>query len=122
MSTTTTERDVDGYTSADPVADEDWLDEVRWQVNRNWQEKPFHNRDGYMCEEAGSPECLALGHQPDTDGDWNDDEHPSGWGYEPVCPATQYGSACSECESDDCSWTPTDSAAFWELFTMKEAH
>jgi hypothetical protein len=110
--------DVEGYTTAEPVHDEDWLDVVRWDVNRYWAERGFHNRDGFLCDFAGDPSCLALGHTPDPETEWDDDDdHPYGWGGNPICPATKYATACTECESDDCEWDgPTDARSFWALF------
>ena len=121
MTTTPKERptvadSVEGYTRENPVSDEDWNDEVRWQINLWWSEKPMHDRDGYIAEYAGSEKCLALGHVIDPDGEWNADTHPWGWGLEPMCPATQYDTACTRCESSECEFEPTDARAFWKMF------
>lgn len=115
--------EVDGYTAADPVPDEDWNDEVRRRVNRNLQERRFHNSDGFMCYLAGDPECLALGHKPDPDGEWYDgDLHVNGWNGDTVCPETRWGTACTECETEtgDCDYEAPDVRAFWDLFAERE--
>lgn len=116
--------DVDGYTAADPILDEDWNDEVRWQVNTNLSERRYHNRDGFFCELAGSPECLALGHEPDPEDGWDDDPdgHPNGWNSDTLCVATRFGVACSECENDvnECEYQRPDTRAFWNLFTERK--
>lgn len=113
---------VEGYATEDPVADEDWSDVVRWDVNRNWFDHQDHNQDGFMCSLAGSPECLALGHVvTDEERGEQGDLHEWGWGGDLICPATRTSAACTECESSDCNsdWTPTDTTAFWSLFAAK---
>lgn len=121
---------VEGFTADDPIDNlDDWLDCVRWDVNRNWAESKHHDRDGFLCDTAGGPECLALGHKPqpvtDEDADilddgWDDEEHPLGWDFERICPATRSESACTTCESPDCPWTPFDPTALWKAVS-KEA-
>jgi hypothetical protein len=106
---------VEGYSEHEPIEDDDWVDEVRWQVNLWWQERrEGHDQDGYFCDAAGDPTCLALGHKPDEDGEWEYDTHPSGWEGEQVCPATRYDSACTVCEGE-CQWGQFfDPTALWE--------
>jgi len=115
---------VEGYTTADPVADADWDDVVRWDVNRNWFDHQEHNLDGFICHEAASEACRALGHVISGE-EWFDSSelHPCGWDGELICPATRTGAACTTCESDDCDteWTPTDTNAFWALFSTPPA-
>lgn len=114
-----TATDVDGYTTADPVPDEDWEDVVRWEVNYHHAVRhDGHNRDGYFAEVAGSEKCLALGHKPDPEQDWDTEElydsHPYGWDGERLCIGTKYGAACTECESEDCPWEPANAEILWE--------
>lgn len=111
------EIEIDGFSAAQPVENEDdWLDCVRWPVNVAWMERKNHDRDGYLCDIAGSPACIALGHTPNADGDWeeDDEDHPSGWGDGVICPATRYADACTYCESEDCPWQPFDTSALWK--------
>lgn len=110
--------DVEGFSAAEPIENEDdWEDCIGWQIRVWWMDRRDHDRDGYLCEMAGSPECLALGHKPDPVNGWDDDPdlHPLGWdGIEPICPATRYGTACTQCESDDCGgWEAFDPDALW---------
>jgi hypothetical protein len=110
--------DVEGYTAEEPVSDEDWWDEVRWQVSYHHSVRhDGHNRDGYFAEIAGSEKCLALGHRPDPELGWETDDlydsHPYGWHGDQLCTATKYGTACTECESDDCPWEPADPEILW---------
>lgn len=111
---------VEGYSIHEPIPDEDWVDEVRWQLNYDKQDRKGHNRDGFLCHIAGSDECLALGHKPDPEDGWDSDDnydlHPYGWGGERICPATRFDSACTLCESEDCDHPPLDTDAFWGLF------
>jgi hypothetical protein len=113
--------DVEGYSAADPVEDEYWVETVRRELNGRWYENRLgHDRNAYFCEPANSDACKALGHVVPKEGD---DEHPFGWDGDVICPATRYGSACSECESENCPWSPTDRDAFWALFRDdKEGH
>jgi hypothetical protein len=109
---------IDGYSAEEPIPDEDWEDEVRWALNYRERERKYHDRDGYFAEEAGSPQCEALGHTPDPENGWEGDaEHPYGWGGgDPICPDTRFGVACSQCEGD-CSGIEDDVTqdAFWGL-------
>lgn len=111
MSTT----DVDGYTAADPIEEDDWEDVVEWEVMQVQQVRhQGHNRDGYFALVAGGAACTALGHKPDPENEWlDDDEHERGWDGEHLCQATAYGSACTECESEDCPWEPADPQVLW---------
>jgi hypothetical protein len=113
--------DVEGYTAEDPIGEEDWRDEVQWVVETHWSDRRTHDADGYICEMAGSDRCLDLGHIPDpVDGWWSDDEaHPVGWSGDPICPATRLEDACTVCEGpvSECESAPTDTAAFWRLFS-----
>lgn len=111
---------IDGWlTAAEPLETlDDWIDEVRWQVNLYWSDRRHHDRDGWLAHEAGSAECLALGHKPDAEGSWQSDpdHHPWGWDCEPLCPATKYDDACTVCEGpvDECEWQPFDPSALWK--------
>ena len=113
---TTTELDVDGYTASAPVPDEDWDDVVRWELNFRWSQTRGHNLNGYLAHPAGSTQCKALGHTPSSDGEWDEDTHPTGWGGDELCVATSYARACTDCESEDCDSPPTDQAGFWKKF------
>lgn len=114
--------DVEGFSAADPVENEDdWLDCVRWEVNNYWRGRSEHDRDGFLCDMAGDPSCLALGHTPDADGSWNEDTHPYGWDGERICPATEYARGCTVCESVDCEWHPFDASALWKAVSEPTA-
>jgi len=108
--------DVEGFTSANPVPDEDWDDFVRWELNLRWSERRGHNLDGFMAHPAGSEQCEALGHKPEPDGEWDYLLHPVGWHGDEICVATSYGAACTYCESEDCEAPVTDTATFWKKF------
>lgn len=112
--------DVEGFTAADPIENEDdWEDCIGWQIRVWWMDRRDHDQDGYLCEMAGSAECLALGHKPNPgqagDGDeWDNGEHQLGWGGDWICPETKYATACTQCESEDCGgWKPFDPEALW---------
>lgn len=110
--------DVEGYTADEPVEDDYWDDEIGWEVNRYWQATRDHNRDGFLCYEAGSEPCLALGHAPNPAPAYESDEwggeHCYGWDGMWICPETKYATACSECESEDCDRPTTiEPAEFW---------
>ena len=122
-------KSVDGYTIDNPVLEEDWEDEVRWQVNQYWTtERRFHNQDGFIADEAGSERCKALGHEPTpmeyeeagewyTELEWGDDDiHVFGWDGEYLCKGTIQGPACTECESEDCDYRRDNPENFWRLF------
>lgn len=80
-----------------------YMEDVYNDLRTAHRERRFHDRNGYLCDFAGDRSCLALGHKPDPECGWEeDDEHPEGWGGNPICPATKYDVACSQCESDDC--------------------
>jgi len=110
---------VDGYTSDNPVLDEDWADVVRWEVDLKWVGHRDHDLNGFIAEFAGSDECVALGHVADVYGGWDAQTHPYGWGNEQMCVATRYGTACTYCESEDCEAPKTDTSVFWKLFEEK---
>lgn len=109
--------EIDGYSAEQPVADVDWFDEVGWALNYRERERKNHDLDGWFAHEAGSPQCLALGHVEPADG-WEDDpdDHPHGWEGEPLCPATQYDVCCTQCEGE-CSGIEDDVTRdeFWRL-------
>jgi len=97
--------DVEGYSAADPIeSDEDWHDEIGSRILYWWSEHKFHDRNGWYAELAGSPKCLALGHEWNPEGDDLEHErfgHEPGWGGDNwICPDTRYGSACTECEGE----------------------
>jgi hypothetical protein len=73
-----------------------------------------------MADLAGSERCVALGHHPDSHGDWGTtpDDHPMSFDGEPLCSATRYGAACTECESEECGYPPVNRDAFWALFAQ----
>lgn len=105
---------------AEPMEEDEARDLSR-QLRIEALETRYHDRNGYLAELAGSPKCLALGHAPDPEEGWDTgDAHPIGWADEPLCIATRSGSACTECESDDCDRLPLDRDAFWALFTAPE--
>ncbi|NQX36266.1 hypothetical protein [Herbiconiux sp. VKM Ac-2851] len=94
----------EGYTIVEPI-DEDDLADVFWTLRWHHRERATHNADGYLCEMAGSTQCLALGHHPDENGEWDEDTHPVGWDVgDPLCPATRFEAACTTCEGpvSDC--------------------
>jgi hypothetical protein len=92
---------------------DEYMEDVYRGLRNYWSDRRFHDRDGFFCEEAGGRECEALGHQPDPEVGWDDDdEHPRGWGGEIICPATRYGTACTSCEGD-CDLEFFDPSALW---------
>lgn len=100
----------------EPMENDEASDLAR-ELRMSARERSFHDRDGYLCEIAGSTECLALGHEFDPDEGWDfDGEHPVGWGGDNLCPATRYATACSYCESEGCDNPPLDPDEFWALF------
>jgi hypothetical protein len=97
--------------------DEAEVDYISHEIRLIMRESLFHDDNGYICDFAGDSSCLALGHEPDPEEGWSDDDaHPKGWSGVPVCPATKWQAACSYCESDDCQSPPLDRDAFWALF------
>jgi hypothetical protein len=114
--------DVEGFTPESPIAEEDWDDMVAWEMRVYWSDRWRHNDDGYLCEIAGSPACLALGHVVfDEDGMLDEalEDHPTGWDGDSLCPATKYDTACTTCEGP-CQAPPTATpAAFWKLFAAQ---
>jgi hypothetical protein len=81
---------------------EEYLLDVFRELRLNFLERAGHDRDGYFCHVAGSTECMALGHKPNADGEWTDedDDHHSAWDGDLICPATRYADACSQCEGE----------------------
>jgi hypothetical protein len=113
----------EGYSAAEPM-DEGELDVLYGALLRQASEHRYHNQDGFVCGFAGGPECTALGHTTDPDDPWvDDDDHPAGWDGDAVCPATKSGSACTECETDDCDafWDKVTPVQFWALFAAVAA-
>ena len=87
----------------DEIEMEEWLTDLFDDLRADFRERRFHDRDGYLCDLAGSEQCLALGHRPDENGEWElDDDHQGGWDGDVICPATKYATACTSCESADC--------------------
>lgn len=88
--------------------------------------KTSHDQTGYFAKDAGSPECLALGHAEPERYDENDQEresydaefrayesaHPYREGNIRLCAATAYGAACTTCEGECEQPTPT---TIWAL-------
>lgn len=82
----------------DDVELEEYLDDVFAGLLEHANDWRFHDQAGYFAHEAGSDQCRSLGHvEEDFE---NPDTHPMGWGDEPLCEATRYGSCCSECEGE----------------------
>lgn len=80
---------------------EEWLRDALDELAGYAAEARFHDTDGYFAHEAGSPECLALGHKPSEFGEWDeDDQHESGWDGDLLCLGTRYGVACTNCEGE----------------------
>jgi len=104
----------EGWSAEDPIHEDD-LRYVFKDLNHGSRERSMHDRDGWFAEEAGSAECIALGH---TASDYDDEFHPYGWGGYAMCIATKYGEACSECEAEGCSALveSVSSDRFWALF------
>lgn len=93
---------------------DEYLSDVYVDLRNYWYDRRYHDRDGYFCELAGSEECEALGHKPDKEYGWDDDqEHPYGWDGEVICPATRFGAACTQCEGE-CDFEFFDSSALWK--------
>ncbi|MEZ3156872.1 hypothetical protein AB1K56_08055 [Microbacterium sp. BWR-S6Y] len=91
---------------------EEWLTETFAEFAELNVQRGYHDADGFYAELAGSPACLARGHVARVDeghplfDEWAD-AHPMSWdGDARLCEATQYGTACSACE--------TDCGLFWE--------
>jgi hypothetical protein len=81
--------------------DLDWyMEQVYDEIAEAHRERAHHDRDSFFCDYAGSEDCLALGHQPDDEGNWDDDNHQMGWDGDVICPATRSGAACSQCEGE----------------------
>lgn len=93
---------------------EDYLDDVFSEIRYlNWGLRHGdHDRNGFFADEAGSDQCVALGH---TESDWeNDETHPMGWDGDPICEATKFGQACSACEGE-CDFSTPSVVKIWEL-------
>lgn len=104
---------------------ESYMRDVYEEIRRTHRERRFHDRDAFLAHGAGEAECLALGHIEPQNG-WEDDEaHPPGWGWEPICLATRHGVACSACESEDCEGhdylAMSTRAEFWALVSEASA-
>lgn len=117
--------EVEGYSPDEPMGDDDWEDEVVWRMRNYWAEKGEHDQNGYLCHEAGSPECLALGHAPNPDPEWPDEEwedvgeHQRGFSGDYICPDTKYATACTECEGE-CLWgDEVDPSALWRAIEKR---
>jgi len=82
--------------------------------------RTFHDQAGFYADEAGSAQCVALGHtDPEVSGDATDDEidawresHPLGW-HGSICLATRHGVACTTCEGECDNPDPADTADPW---------
>jgi hypothetical protein len=92
---------------------EEYMQDVYRDLRAYWQDRHSHDRDGYFAQLAGSMACEALGHKPDPDFGWDDDdEHP--WGFDDIlCEATRYGKCCTQCEGE-CDFTFVDPSALWK--------
>ena len=97
---------------------DEYMRDVYTDLLRAKRECKLHDSDWFLCDSAGGKDCLALGHKPEPDGQWDDETHPVGWNDEPICPATQYGAACSYCENECDAWeimAMSTRAEFWAL-------
>lgn len=119
--------EVEGYTPAEPMDDDDWEDDLRWRMRNYWLEKQGHDQNGYLCHLAGSPECLALGHvAPEPDPEYPGEEwdavpgHESGWDGDWLCRGTQYATACTECEGECMVYDEFDPGALWRAVSKTE--
>lgn len=93
---------------------EEYMQDVYHDLRYYWSDRRYHDRDGYFCEIAGGAACEALGHKPDPEFGWDDDEeHFYGWDSEIICPATRWGAACSQCEGE-CDFAFFDAGALWK--------
>lgn len=114
---------LEGYSAEHPIADDDWEDEVRWALNDREagrrEMRGHHNQEGYLAHEAGSPQCLALGHV-EPEGGWDedpDDGHLRGFDGDSLCRETKYDTCCTECEGE-CQASVEDDITrddFWAL-------
>lgn len=107
---------VEETASDTPEELEEWLTDTFAEFADAHRERRYHDADGFYAELAGSPSCLALGHIARVDeghplfDEW-EAAHPMSWdGDERLCEATQYGTACTACE--------TDCGMFWEPPTL----
>ncbi len=89
----------------DEAERETYLRAVFDELGGEQAESRLHDRDGFYAHEAGSEECLALGHVPPEDpADWEViPGHETGWNDSILCVATKYDTACTVCEGE-CSY------------------
>lgn len=77
---------------------EEYLDDALDEIPGWHHVNAWHDRDGYYAKEAGSAECVTLGH---TEDDYDDGEtHPSSFDGELLCLATRFGECCTVCEGE----------------------
>jgi len=104
--------DEDGWSAEET---EEWLLGVFRELAGFARDAQMHDRDGYVCHVVGSVPCLALGHKPDDEGQWEDglDGHEFGFDSDLICSNTRFDTACTYCENNYCEYEPFPS--LWSL-------